>query len=177
MSGSWHQRLRVRGAMTGQVTGHSAGYHMIVQILCFQTGSLQSVKLISNETEAAEAVRKILSKTNKSEQMMRPTPTSQYSHSQPPPYQPHPSIQNHQATNDLQRAAEEILAGVKRPTAVESTMVQFVNGTYMSNVMNSLVQSVPPPKKNCRLLLATGNFLLEHPTERNLTIYYQVTCI
>ena len=63
--------------------------------------------------------------------MTRQPPTVQYSsHGQPPSYQPHPQLQpHHQATNDLQRAAEEILAGVKRPTAVESTMVQFVNGT------------------------------------------------
>ena len=74
--------------------------------------------MISNEIEAAEAVRNILSGRHiRQDQMSRAS---------------HPPQAGYLADPDsLQRSAEQILAGVKRPTAVESTVasaVQFVNG-------------------------------------------------
>ena len=36
-----------------------------------------------------------------------------------------------QSTSDLQRSAEEILAGVKRPTAVETNILQYANGKIL----------------------------------------------
>ena len=70
------------------------------------------VKLISNESEAAEAVRNILSGRH----LLQEQP-GRSSH----PQSGYPET--------LQRSAEQILAGVKRPTAVESAAaaaLQFV---------------------------------------------------
>ena len=70
------------------------------------------MKLISNETEAAEAVRNILSGRH----LLQEQPGR-------------PSQQQHQPgyPESLQRSAEQILAGVRRPTAVQSAAaVQFV---------------------------------------------------
>ena len=67
------------------------------------------MKLISNETEAAEAVRNILSGRHLPQQQQQP---------QQPGY-----------PETLQRSAEQILAGVRRPTAVQSAAAgQFVSG-------------------------------------------------
>ena len=72
-----------------------------------QDGALP-VKLISNETEAAEAVRNILSGRHLPPQQLQ----------QPLGY-----------PDTLQRSAEQILAGVRRPTAVQSAAAgQFVSG-------------------------------------------------
>ena len=97
---------------------------------CLQGGA-QPVKLISNESEAAEAVRRILSKTEHSQGSRRPPEHHQQQHHpvlQPGHHQPQqPPVVS--CTTDLQRSAEEILAGVRRPTHVESAaMVQYVNG-------------------------------------------------
>ena len=74
-----------------------------------QDGALP-VKLISNESEAAEAVRNILSGRHLLQE--QPGRNSQPQSSSP---------------ETLQRSAEQILAGVKRPTAVESAAaLQFV---------------------------------------------------
>ena len=70
------------------------------------------MKLISNESEAAEAVRNILSGRH------QPQPQPQQQQQQPPGY-----------PETLQRSAEQILAGVRRPTAVQSAAAgQFVSG-------------------------------------------------
>ena len=70
------------------------------------------MKLISNESEAAEAVRNILSGRH------QPQQPQQQPQQQPPGY-----------PETLQRSAEQILAGVRRPTAVQSAAAgQFVSG-------------------------------------------------
>ena len=103
---------------------------------CWQGGA-QPVKLISNETEAAEAVRRILSKTEHSQGTRRPPQQHHHHH---PVLQPGHHHQPQQppvvtCTTDLQRSAEEILAGVRRPTHVESAaMVQYVNGKSRDTV-------------------------------------------
>ena len=70
------------------------------------------MKLISNETEAAEAVRNILSGRHLLQEQRGRASQQQASYPE-----------------TLQRSAEQILAGVKRPTAVESAAaLQFVTG-------------------------------------------------
>ena len=110
------------------------------------------MKLISNEVEAAEAVRNILGSRGSDDKKKPrkvtglPTPVSSHQgHPQPqhnpllshviptmpnpqPAHQFHP-IQQHRIYRNgdsLQKSAEEILAGIKRPTAVEGAVVQFL---------------------------------------------------
>ena len=92
------------------------------------------MKLISNETEAVDAVRKLLGKTGENRDRNRSDDVASnvaiYSqHQQVPHVIPghhdhviahHDHVSSH---NDLQKSAEEILAGVKRPTGVETNIV------------------------------------------------------
>eukprot|EP00090_Calanus_glacialis_P028257 TRINITY_DN45445_c0_g1_i1.p1 TRINITY_DN45445_c0_g1~~TRINITY_DN45445_c0_g1_i1.p1 ORF type:complete len:411 (-),score=71.58 TRINITY_DN45445_c0_g1_i1:55-1158(-) len=111
-----------------------------------------NVKLISNEVEAAEAVRNILGSRSSEDRkkprkmpggvpqvpshqgLLQPHPNPIFSQSIPfqqtpqPAHQFHP-IQQHRIIRNgdsLQKSAEEILAGIKRPTAVEGAVVQFL---------------------------------------------------
>ena len=110
------------------------------------------MKLISNEVEAAEAVRNILGsrsseekkKTRKATGVSTPVTNHQgllqpqhnpiFGHSIPTQQNPQPAhqfhpIQQHRIIRNgdsLQKSAEEILAGIKRPTAVEGAVVQFL---------------------------------------------------
>jgi hypothetical protein len=97
-----------------------------------QVGS--SIKLISNEDEAAEAVRNILGSSTAEPDRKRAKKSSpqqqQHSHHQLPQQQQqqlaaHLSGQA-ETMDPLQKCAEEILAGVKRPTAVEGSVVHFL---------------------------------------------------
>jgi hypothetical protein len=99
-----------------------------------QVGS--SIKLISNEDEAAEAVRNILGSSTAEPERKRAKKSSpqhhqqqQHSHHQLPQQQQqlaaHLSGQV-ETMDPLQKCAEEILAGVKRPTAVEGSVVHFL---------------------------------------------------
>ena len=107
-------------------------------------GQEETVKLISNEDEAAEAVRKILGSrpvaaTNQ-EVNVRKRPRGKNSGSradasrarrpdgsrgQRPPGDLQVELQRQRPHGELQRCAEEILAGGGRPTAVEG-VVQFL---------------------------------------------------
>ena len=125
---------------------------------CLQGGA-QPVKLISNETEAAEAVRRILSKTEHSQGSRRPPEHHHHHHPVLQPQQP-PVVT---CTTDLQRSAEEILAGVRRPTHVESAaMVQYVNGKSRHTMHNviikccCLVGEVSELRAVCPVNLSTG---------------------
>merc|ERR1711892_85470 len=114
----------------------------------FLAGS--SVKLISNEVEAAEAVRNILGSRTSEEkrkprkvtgaalpmtnQLMQSQPNTIYGqvaqiHQNPQPAHQFHQVQQHRIIRNgdsLQKSAEEILAGIKRPTAVEGAVVQFL---------------------------------------------------
>jgi hypothetical protein len=98
-----------------------------------QVGS--SIKLISNEDEAAEAVRNILGSSTAEPDRKRAKKSSpqhhqqqQHSHHQLPQQQQLAAHMSGQAEtmDPLQKCAEEILAGVKRPTAVEGSVVHFL---------------------------------------------------
>ena len=113
-----------------------------------QAGS--SVKLISNEVEAAEAVRNIPGSRTSEEkrkprkvtgaalpltnQLMQSQPNTIYGqvaqiHQNPQPAHQFHQVQQHRIIRNgdsLQKSAEEILAGIKRPTAVEGAVVQFL---------------------------------------------------
>ena len=92
------------------------------------------MKLISNETEAVDAVRKLLGKTGENRDRNRSDDVASnvavYSQHQQVPnviqghhdhvIAHHDHVSSH---NDLQKSAEEILAGVKRPTGVETNIV------------------------------------------------------
>ena len=97
-----------------------------------QVGS--SIKLISNEDEAAEAVRNILGSSTAEPDRKRAKKSSpqhhqqqQHSHHQQQQQQLAAHLSGQTETMDpLQKCAEEILAGVKRPTAVEGSVVHFL---------------------------------------------------
>ena len=110
------------------------------------------MKLISNEVEAAEAVRNILGSRGSEEKkkprkstedssslttqagLLQSQPNQIFSNlnqSQPGSQAVHQFTQVQQnriiRTGDsLQKSAEDILAGIKRPTAVEGAVVQFL---------------------------------------------------
>ena len=105
------------------------------------------MKLISNEIEAAEAVRNILGsrsaeekkKAKKQQGIMEdlsnfsqaPIFIASTASQQNPPNSLNQmqNLSQQQGIcfgNSLQKSAEEILSGVKRPTAVEGAVVQFV---------------------------------------------------
>lgn len=105
----------------------------------YTLGQDSGFKLISNDDEAAEAVRKILSS--------RPPPKEEPARKRPRPRagagaqqgraggqvqvqgrggRPAESHGRVSRPGDLQRCAEEILAGHGRPTAVEGALVQFL---------------------------------------------------
>ena len=111
-----------------------------------QDGALP-VKLISNETEAAEAVRNILSRRHLPPQQLQ----------QPLGY-----------PDTLQRSAEQILAGVRRPTAVQSAAaVQFVTGELRISCWSVLL-----------LLLWSGEqqiYLRQQPVNLTTAPEYQIT--
>ena len=88
----------------------------------FQNGSL--IKLISTEDEAAEAVRNILGANPDSDRKRNRRPAN-----------PRP---NQADADPLRKCAEDILAGVKRPTAVES--ITATKRSIHSAVNNHLVQ-------------------------------------
>ena len=106
-------------------------------------GQEETVKLISNEDEAAEAVRKILGSrpaAMNQEVNVRKRPRgknpgsradasrarrSDGSRGQRPPGDLQVELQRQRPHGELQRCAEEILAGGGRPTAVEG-VVQFL---------------------------------------------------
>ena len=79
-------------------------YKVVLTWFKFQIGS--SIKLISNEDEAAEAVRNILGATNSEGDRKRQ----------------HCKKHHRPSFDPLRKSAEEILAGVKRPTAVEDIL-------------------------------------------------------
>ncbi len=83
---------------------------------CFiQVGS--NIKLISNEDEAAEAVRNILGSSTAEPERKRPKKAH---------IQQQLRGREPETMDPLQKCAEEILAGVKRPTAVEGSVVHFL---------------------------------------------------
>ena len=73
------------------------------------------MKLISTQSEADEAVRKIL---NRNEPQRRKRPAVTEASDQPPQHQVVSYHQPHGGQAELQRSASEILAGVRRPCQV-----------------------------------------------------------
>ena len=88
-------------------TGDSSsgvGGSVTMNIIYIKYWDIQGHKLISNEREAVEAVRRILDKSRAERKTVE-------------------SSMVVAGDNDLQRSAEQILSGVRRPTGVESSSV------------------------------------------------------
>ena len=79
----------------------------------------EPIKLITNEDEASEAVRNILNRTEADQQRQQAKANSKQ---QAKNLGGRTIQQAHQDHAALQRTAEQILAGIKRPTAVETVL-------------------------------------------------------
>ena len=114
------------------------------------------VKLISTQSEADEAVRKILSR---SEPQRRKRPAPDVSDHPPQPPQPpqvvyHHHHQPHGGQAELQRSAEEILAGVRRPCHV--TQVDSVQYLALAPAPSLELQRQEPGQEFRAVNLSTG---------------------
>ena len=114
----------------------------MITLITFAVQVGSNIKLISNEDEAAEAVRNILGSSTAEPDRKRIKKSPLHSSHHQQHAHTHQLQQHHQqqqqqqqqlarsrqpeTMDPLQKCAEEILAGVKRPTAVEGSVVHFL---------------------------------------------------